>query len=84
VTVTVLTLGEAVRLARRHAGLPQWQLAKSVGVRQSAVSSWETGRWRPSATHLDGLTRVLGPESGRLIRDAARKEGTGSTPHGQQ
>lgn len=40
---------EKVRLLRKGLGLPQVVLAERVGVLQSVVSSWETGRGRPES-----------------------------------
>ena len=66
-----LGLSEAIRLARQHAGLAQWQLAERLGVRQAAVSSWETGRTAPTGDHLAALAAVFGLDVGRLVVDAA-------------
>lgn len=42
-----------IRLARRHAGLSQTQLAAAVGVQRSAVSHWEAPHGKnPSVKHL--------------------------------
>jgi transcriptional regulator with XRE-family HTH domain len=52
-------LSEAIRAARRRAGLSQAELAAALGVRQSSVSQWERGSTRPSTDHLLALTSVL-------------------------
>jgi transcriptional regulator with XRE-family HTH domain len=52
-------LSEAVRAARRRAGLSQAELAELLGVRQSSVSQWERGSTRPSTVHLLALTAAL-------------------------
>lgn len=51
-----------VRLARRHAGYSQAELAKRVGVRRSAVSHWEAAAsgTSPSPTRLQTLALVTG------------------------
>ena len=41
-------LSEAIRAARRRAGLSQAELAAALGVRQSSVSQWERGSTRTS------------------------------------
>jgi transcriptional regulator with XRE-family HTH domain len=52
-------LSEAIRSARRRAGLSQVELAELLGVRQSSVSQWERGSTRPSTVHLLALTAAL-------------------------
>jgi transcriptional regulator with XRE-family HTH domain len=52
-------LSEAIRAARRRAGLSQAELAELLGVRQSSVSQWERGSTRPSTVHLLALTAAL-------------------------
>ncbi|WP_159016575.1 helix-turn-helix transcriptional regulator [Cognatiluteimonas profundi] len=50
-----------IRLARRHAGLSQMQLADAVHVQRSAVSHWESNQPKnPSVTHLREIARVTG------------------------
>jgi len=53
-------LSEAIRSARRRAGLSQVELAELLGVRQSSVSQWERGSTRPSTVHLLTLAARLG------------------------
>ncbi len=52
-------LSEALRAARRRAGLSQAELADLLGVRQSSVSQWERGSTRPSTVHLLALAAAL-------------------------
>ncbi|HZD37535.1 MAG TPA: helix-turn-helix transcriptional regulator, partial [Actinomycetes bacterium] len=52
-------LSEAIRAARRRAGLSQAELAELLGVRQSSVSQWERGSTKPSTVHLLALTTTL-------------------------
>jgi transcriptional regulator with XRE-family HTH domain len=52
-------LSEAIRAARRRAGLSQAELAAALGVRQSSLSQWERGSTRPSTDHLLALTSIL-------------------------
>lgn len=50
-----------IRLARRHAGLSQMQLAGGVGVQRSAVSHWESSQPKnPSVSHLRDVARITG------------------------
>ena len=57
-----MTQQSRIRLARRHAGLSQAQLAEAVHVQRSAVSHWESAQAKnPSVTHLRDIataTRV--------------------------
>jgi SOS-response transcriptional repressor LexA len=53
-------LGANIRKARKQAGMTQAQLAKSVGVAQSAVTHWEAGDTRPNTVRLARLAGTLG------------------------
>ena len=56
-----MTQQSRIRLARRHAGLSQMQLAEAVNVQRSAVSHWESSQAKnPSVTHLRGIATVTG------------------------
>jgi DNA-binding XRE family transcriptional regulator len=59
-------LARAVRSARRLRGISQQQLARRVGVCQSAVSQWERGATEPSGLHMAVLLGVL-PRLGGLL-----------------
>jgi len=49
-----------IRLARRHAGLSQAQLAVAVGVQRSAVSHWEARGKQPTMGNLRTLALATG------------------------
>ena len=50
-----------IRLARRHAGLSQMQLASAVCVQRSAVSHWESAQAKnPNVSHLRAIALVTG------------------------
>ncbi len=53
-------LGDRIRHLRREAGLTQVALATELGLRQSSVSEWETGRTAPEPGSLTRLAEVLG------------------------
>ncbi|MDQ3524606.1 MAG: helix-turn-helix domain-containing protein [Chloroflexota bacterium] len=56
-----MDFAQRVRLARRHVGLSQSQLAKQVGVQRSAVSQWESTALKfPSLMHLQATAVVTG------------------------
>jgi transcriptional regulator with XRE-family HTH domain len=53
------TLSDMIRQARNAKGLSQYQLADTLGVRNIAVSAWETGKNNPSPENMVELIRVL-------------------------
>ena len=56
-----MTPQQRIRLARRHAGVSQAQLAKSAGVLRSAVSHWESPLAKnPSIKHLRDVALATG------------------------
>ena len=55
-----MTPQQRIRLARRHAGVSQAQLALELGVQRSAVSHWEAQRGKPSVNHLRQLALLTG------------------------
>lgn len=56
-----MEISRCIRLARRHAGLSQSQLAQRVGVHRSAVSHWEAlGGKHPNISHLRTIATVTG------------------------
>ena len=68
-----MTPHQRIRLARRHAGCSQAQLAKTVGVLRSAVSHWESPlAQNPSIKHLREVAHEPGVAAGwsRTIRAA--------------
>jgi predicted nucleotidyltransferase len=50
----------------------QAELAAEIGVRPLALTTWRTGRSRPTATHLLGMAKALERRSERLRNLAAR------------
>jgi Predicted transcriptional regulators len=56
-----MTPAQRIRLARRHGGLSQAELARAVGVQRSAVSHWEAANAKsPNAAHLRDLAVATG------------------------
>ena len=49
-----------IREAREERGLSQYALADLVGVRNTAVSTWELGKVNPSPENMVTLIDVLG------------------------
>lgn len=56
-----------IRQARRQAGISQMQLARMIGVDQSAVSRIERGERSVTVERLVAISRVLGVEPAVLI-----------------
>jgi DNA-binding transcriptional regulator YiaG len=46
--------------ARESVGLSQGDVARALGVNQSAVSRWEAGKTRPRGPHALALLELLG------------------------
>ena len=65
--MTLTTLGERIRDARRAAGLSQEKLAERVGVTRQAVTKWENGQSAPSTENLLRLAEVLGVPANTLL-----------------
>lgn len=63
-----------IRRVRRLAKLSQRELAEDLGVSQSAVARWETGRSSPSARLLAKVLHVAGLELVAASSDGARVE----------
>ncbi|MFK0289322.1 helix-turn-helix transcriptional regulator [Streptomyces sp. NPDC090442] len=59
--------GRRVRAVRRAAELVQCQVAQAVGVRDTAVASWETGHSSPPPEKLPALARALGRDLDELF-----------------
>jgi DNA-binding transcriptional regulator YiaG len=60
-------MARAIRLARKRAGLTQYDLAEALGVCQSSVSQWERGATRPGGQRLIELMDVL-PELADILK----------------
>ncbi len=68
-----MSIGQAIRMARRARGWSQPELASKVGVAPETVCRWETGAMPvPLITRL-GLESVLGPLNGKVESKRLRK-----------
>lgn len=54
-----LSLGDKIRLARTKKGLKQSDLSNLLGIRNTAVSSWENNQSKPDINMLESLCRIL-------------------------
>jgi len=59
-----------IKQLRRERGLSQAALARMVGVSQSTIGMWESGRNMPEFANLEKLARSLGVSLGQLTDDA--------------
>jgi transcriptional regulator with XRE-family HTH domain len=57
--ITRLARTGALAELREHLGLSQAVVARAVGVDQSAVSRWESGKARPRPAHAVRLAEIL-------------------------
>jgi len=55
-------MGEKIRKFREKQGWSQKQLAEHLGVHQSCVHLWETGKTFPRIKHINALSVLFGCE----------------------
>lgn len=73
------SFGDRIRALRKERDLTQLQLAEYVGVSQTAVAAWETGKREvPKGDNLLKLAEALGFDAGELMA-ATRKSPNEST-----
>lgn len=58
-----------LREIRKHRGITQVQLAEIIGVEQSTISQWETGRAQPSLKIAAKIAAALGCKIDDLIKE---------------
>lgn len=54
-----MTIGQAIKAARKTTGLKQTELAEYLGVSVSSVRKWEQGRVRPAPEAIERLCLLL-------------------------
>ena len=60
-----------IRLYREKKLISQVELAKAVGVKQQAVSKWESGNGYPSSKRLALVAKALSCDVSDLLREEA-------------
>lgn len=60
--------------AREKSGMTQREVAAAIGVDQSAVSLWETGRTMPRASVLIRLAKLYGVTVDDLLSESEVKQ----------
>ena len=58
-----------IRIKRKEARITQTELAKKLGVGQSAVAMWETGRGYPKTELLSKIALVLNCTVDELLKE---------------
>ena len=77
-------LGVRIAELRKDSGITQVQLAKTMGVSQQTVASWEVGRRGVPVSVLPALARTLGVSVETLIGEKTQPAKRGPTPKLQQ
>jgi transcriptional regulator with XRE-family HTH domain len=81
--VATLTLedafAEAIRQARKDAGLTQVELAERLGVTQNAVSHWERGLGLPEIRRIYRIERICGLRAGTMFAKVGASGGSSQT-----
>jgi transcriptional regulator with XRE-family HTH domain len=54
-----ISLGEKIKLARIKKGLKQSELSSLLGIRNTAISSWENNQSKPDINMLELLCQIL-------------------------
>ena len=54
-------MGTVFRSIRKQSGLSQRELADMMGVSQSAISNWESGKDKPNMDHLEQMMKLAKP-----------------------
>lgn len=70
-------LGERISIMRRSRKISQIELAKKLGVSQSAVAAWETGRNEPNLEMLDSLADIFNVPMSALLNSEEQVRITG-------
>ena len=65
--MTMVHLGETIKMLRLEKNLTQPQLAKRVGVSSGMISIWENNINEPKASYIKALAQVLEVSSDYLL-----------------
>ena len=63
-----------IELQRKNKRLSQEQLAKKIGVHQTAVSQWEKGTTQPCASRIPKLLKALDCKIEDIYREEERED----------
>jgi transcriptional regulator with XRE-family HTH domain len=63
----IMSLGNRLRGARKHAGYTQKYLAQRIGAKHNSVSNWENGLNMPDPVTIEAICKVLGVTPNYLL-----------------
>lgn len=58
-----------IKNLREKAGYTQTELAKMMGLRQSTIAMWETGRTKPKVDNLIKLCKILNCSIEKILKE---------------
>lgn len=67
-------MGSSIKIMRVREGLTQGELARRIGVRQTAVSQWECGKTHPGVKNLHKLAKTLNCSIDALMYEDLKAE----------
>ena len=73
-------LGQRIAHSRKERGMTQQQLAEVLGLKQYAIASYETGRYRIPVTLLPSMAEALGVEVAALFGAEPDRKKPGPAP----
>lgn len=74
------SLAELLKEHRTRCRMTQEFVAEAIGVSRQAVSKWENGSADPSTSNLIALSELYEISAEDLLKNVARKHGTGKPP----
>lgn len=80
-SVPTMTIGDRIRLARRHRGMRSKQLAEALAVDPNTISNYENDKTTPPNTKLRRIAQVTGVDERWLATgQAGSEQATSSSP----
>ena len=73
----MVNLGEELRRLRKSLRKTQGEFGQMLGAPQATISKWERGVQKPSAEHINRLSRLLGLPIAELLGGRAEQEERG-------
>ena len=75
-----MTIAERIKQFRTNNGLTQAQLAQSLGVKQTTVTMWETGKRTPNIHMLNNIAAIFNTTVDSLINETQPDAHPAPTP----
>jgi transcriptional regulator with XRE-family HTH domain len=79
-TVPTMTIGDRIRLARRHSGMRAQELADALAVDPNTISNYETGKTSPPNTKVRRIAELTGVDEAWLATGVASDQATSTSP----